>query len=100
MATKKLDDAEHAAFMAGFHLAHPPGPEEADALERAEDVLEACPGSYRVAIPTELAREFLIFHDTLPANSAAMAWAGFLRGMIAQSGAWPGHFHESGRAFQ
>ena len=93
-----LTDAEHAAFMRGFYLAQPPGREEADALARVEEFAPAEPGQLRVAVPKALARAFLAEVEPLPETLAGAAWAGFLRGMVAQAGAAPVHVHESGRA--
>ena len=93
-----MTDEKHAAFLRGFDLAQPPGPEEADALDRAEEFAPAEAGQLYVAVPKDLAKAFLAEVDALPEDLAAPIGAGFLRGMIAQAGGAPGHVHDSGRA--
>ena len=93
-----MTDAEHDAFMAGFDLAQPPGPDEADALEVAQEFAPAESGQLRVAVSKPLAKKFLAELDALPEHLAGAAWSGFLRGMAAQAGGAPVHVHEVGRA--
>lgn len=93
-----MTDAEHVAFMRGFNLAQPPGPEEADALDRAGEFAPAGPGHVHVAVSKDLARALLSELAALPEHLAAAVWLGFLRGQIAQAGAAPVHVHERVRA--
>ena len=90
--------AEHAAFWRGFDLAKPPGSEEADALDRAEEFAPAGSGQIRVAVSKDTARSFLAEVDVAPENLAAATWLGFLRGMVARSGGALVRVHEVGRA--
>ena len=64
-------DEEMAAFWRGFDLAKPSGSDEADALDRAEEVAPAEVGQLRVAVPRDLAKHFLAVADTLPEHLAA-----------------------------
>ncbi len=91
-------DEETAAFWRGFDLARPPGRQEIDALDRAEEVAPVVVGHFRVALPKDLARAILTEVEPLPEALAGATWAGFLRGMVAQAGGAPVHVHESGRA--
>ena len=98
MSAPHMTDEEHVAFLRGFGMAKPPGRDEADALERAEEVAPAEPGQLRVAVPKDLAKAFLSGLDALPADLAGAAWAGFLRGLVAKAGGAPVHVHDGGRA--
>ncbi len=98
MNTPTLTDEEHAAFLRGFNLAQPPGREESDALERAEEVLPIESGQLRVAVPKELARAIAAETEGLPENLSNVTWAGFLRGMVAKVGGAPVHIHHGGTA--
>ena len=93
-----MTDAEHDAFMAGFNLARPPGPDETDALEVAEEVMPSEVGQTRLAVSKPLAKTFLAEIDGLPEELAGAAWAGFIRGMVAQAGGAPVHVHKTGEA--
>ena len=93
-----MTDMEHAAFWRGFNLARPPGPEEVDALDRAEEFAPSDPGKLRVAVPRTLAQAILAEVEPLPEALAGATWAGFLRGMVAQAGGAPVHVHDAGRA--
>ena len=93
-----MTDAERAAFLRGFELAQPPGPEELDALKVAKEIARSVPGHFRVAVSKPLGKAILAEIDSLPEPEAAAAWMGFIRGLIAQAGAAPVHVHESGRA--
>ncbi len=93
-----MTDAEHTAFLRGFDLARPPGPDEADALERAEEVLPARRGTVCVAVSKNLAKTFVAEIDSLPEHLAGAAWSGFLRGLVAKGGGAPFYIHDSGRA--
>ena len=84
-----LTDAEHDAFLRGFNLAQPPGPDEADALDVAEEVMPSEDGQLRVAVSKDVGRAFLAEIDALPEDLAGAVWAGFIRGMIAQAGGVP-----------
>ena len=93
-----MTDAEYAAFLRGFDLAQPPGPEEATALDRANEVAPVVAGQLRVALPKDLALAIVAETEGLPENLANVTWIGFLRGMVAQAGAAPVHVHDAGRA--
>ncbi len=92
-----MTDAEHGAFMAGFNLARPPGREELDALDVAEEFAPAPSETVRVAVSNPLAKTFLAELNTLPEELAGAVWVDFLRGMIAQAGCAPVHVHDIGR---
>ncbi len=98
MATTTRSDAEHAAFMAGFHLARSSDPDDADALDRAAEAAFPEAGHLRVAIPKDLAKAILAEVEALPEHLACAAWAGFIRGLIAQAGGAPVHVHGGGTA--
>ncbi|MEE8286977.1 MAG: hypothetical protein V3R72_09810 [Gammaproteobacteria bacterium] len=93
-----MTDEQHAAFLRGFNLARPPGPDDADALEVAEEIARSVPGQLRVSVPKDVGRAFLAELDALPEHLTGAIWRGFLRGMIAQAGGGPVHVHEEGRA--
>ena len=93
-----MTDEHHAANLRGFNLARPPGPEEADALEVAEKVMPSEAGQLCVAVSKDVGRAFLAELDGLPESLAGAAWAGFLRGLVAQAGGAVAHVHEVGRA--
>ena len=93
-----MTDAEREAFLRGFDLAQPPGPDDADALKIAEELAETATGQTRVVISKDLGATFLAELDALPEHLAGAAWSGFLRGMIAQAGGAPIHVHGGGRA--
>ena len=76
----------------------PPGPNEADALQVAEQLAETATGQTRVVISVDRGRAFLAELDALPEALAGAAWVGFIRGMAAHAGDAPVHVHESGRA--
>lgn len=80
-----MTDPEHAAFLRGFDLAQPPGPDEADALDRVSEFAPAEAGQLLVAVSQDLARAFLSEVDALPEDLAGAAWSGFLRGLVAQA---------------
>ncbi len=80
------------------NLAQPPGPEEIDALKRAEEVLPMETGKLRVAVPRALAKALLAEVEPLPEALAGATWAGLIRGQIARAGGEAVHVHESGRA--
>jgi hypothetical protein len=96
--TESWTDEEHDAFLRGFDLAHPPGPDDAEALKVAEEVMPSEVGQLRVAVSKDLGRAFLAELDSLPEHLAGAAWSGFLRGMIAQAGGAPDHVHGVGQA--
>ena len=98
MNTPTLTDEEHAAFLRGFNLAQPPGREEVDALDRAEEVLPIESGQLRVAVPKELARTIAAETEALPENLFGAIWVDFLRGMVAKAGGAPVHIHDGGTA--
>ncbi len=85
-----MSDQEHAAFLRGFGLAQPPGPEELDAIDRAAEFAPPGPGQLHVAVSKDLAKAFAAEVEPLPENLAAAAWTGFLRGLAAKAGAAPG----------
>ena len=94
-------DEEHAAFWTGFDLAQPPGRQELDALDSANEVLPVDGGQLRVAVSGEIVKAILAETDRLPENLSGPTWLGFLRGMIAQArveSGGPGYVHEGGRA--
>ena len=93
-----MTDAEHSAFMRGFDLAAPPGRAEINALGRAEEVAPAGPGQLHVAVSKDLAKEFLAVVEPLAEDLAGAAWAGFIRGQIAQAGGEVVCVHEGGSA--
>ena len=93
-----MTDQEHDAFLRGFDLAQPPGPDDAAALEVADEIARAEPGQLHLAISKNLARAFLAELDALPEDLAGAAWTGFLRGMAAHAEGAPVHVHESGTA--
>ena len=93
-----MTDEERNAFLRGFELAQPPGPEELDALDRAKDFAPAGPGQLHLAVSKDLARTIAAEVNAQPADLAGATWLGFLRGLVAQAGAAPVHVHESGRA--
>lgn len=93
-----MTDAAHAAFLRGFDLAQPPGDEEADALDRAEEVAPAGPGQLLVAVPKDLAKALLAEVEAAPVDLAGAVWTGFLRGLIAKAGGAPVVVHDSGTA--
>ncbi len=76
MIPASWSDEECAAFYKGFDLAKPPGPDEADALDRAEEFAPAGPGQLHVAVPRALAKAFLAEIEPLPENLAGAAWSG------------------------
>ena len=96
--TETWTDAERTAFWRGFDLAKPPGREEVDALERAEEVLPIESGQLRVAVPKELARAIAAETEALPENLFGAIWVDFLRGMVAKAGGAPVHIHDGGTA--
>ena len=98
MNTVTMTDEEHVAFLRGFDMAQPPGPDEADALDRAKEVAPVVAGQLRVAVPRALGKAILAEVDALPENLAGAAWIGFLRGMVAQAGGAPVHVHDGGVA--
>ncbi len=93
-----MTDAEHAAFLRGFDLAQPPGPDDADALRVAKEFAETATGQTRVVISKDLGATFLAELDSLPEHLAGAAWCGFIRGMAAHADGAPVHVHEEGRA--
>ena len=93
MSTPATTDEEHAAFLRAFDLAQPPGPDDADALDVADEIAPAPSETVRVAVSNLLAKTFLAELDALPEHLAGAAWSGFLRGMIAQAGGAPCHVH-------
>ena len=93
-----MTDAEHTAFLRGFNLAQPPGPEELDAIERVAADAPGEVGQLYVAVSNDLAAAFLAEVEALPDGLAGAAWIGFMRGLIAQAGGAPVHVHEVGRA--
>lgn len=98
MSTLDMTDAERAAFLRGFALARPPGPEELDALERAKDFAPAGPGQLHLAVSKDLAHTIAAEVEAAPEDLAAAIWLGFFRGLAAHAGAAPVHVHASGRA--
>ena len=93
-----MTDAEHDAFLRGFNLAQPPGPDDADALVAAEELAQLATGQTRIVVSKDRGRAFLAELDALPEELTGAAWAGFIRGMIAQAGGAPVHVHQVGRA--
>ena len=98
MGAETLTDAEHDAFLRGFDLAQPPGPDDAEALKAAQEFAENVTGQTRVVIDKDLGAAFLAELDSQPEHLAGAAWAGFLRGMIAQAGGGAVVIHEEGTA--
>ncbi len=68
-----MTDAEHDAFLRGFNLATPPGPDDADALKIAEELAETATGQTRVVISKDLGAAFLAELDALPEDLAGAA---------------------------
>lgn len=93
-----MTSEEHAAFMRGFSLARPPGPEEADALKRAKEFAPAGPGQLPVAVSKDLAKAILAEVEAAPECLAGATWIGFIRGMVAKTSDAPVYCHEVGRA--
>ena len=96
-----MSDVEHTAFLRGFDLARPPGPEEADALDRASELLPVDGGQLRVAVSSETVKAILAETDRLPEHLSGPTWLGFLRGLVAKAGMDSGdpiHVHSPGRA--
>ena len=93
-----MTDEQHSAFLRGFALAQPPGPDDAEALEVAEELAQLATGQTRIVVSIDRGRAFLAELDGLPEHLAGAAWSGFLRGMIAQAGGAPVHVHQIGRA--
>ena len=93
-----MTDEQHAAFLRGFDLAQPPGADDADALRVAQELAENVTGQTRVVISKDRGLAFLDVIDSLPEELAGAAWAGFVRGMVAQAGGAPVHVHAGGRA--
>ncbi len=93
-----MTDAEHDAFLRGFDLAEPPGPDDAAALEVAEELAPSEVGQLRVAVSKDLGRAFLAELDSLPEDLAGAIWAGFIRGMAAHAGGGAVHVHGVGQA--
>ncbi len=81
-----MTDQEHDAFLRGFDLAQPPGPEEIDALDRAKDFAPPGPGQLHLAISRDLAKAIAAEVEAAPEDLAAATWLGFIRGMVAQAG--------------
>ena len=75
-----------------------PGPEEAAALEVAEEIAPAPSETVRVAVSRYTGKQFLAVVDSLPEHLTGAIWSGFLRGMAAHAGGAPVHVHEEGRA--
>ena len=78
-------DEQHDAFLRGFNLAQPPGPDDADALEVAEEIAPAPSETVRVAVSKDTGKKFLAVVDSLPEHLAGAAWLGFVRGLVAQA---------------
>ena len=93
MNAMAMTDEEHTAFMRGFNLAQPPGPDEAAALKVAEDFAPPGPGQFHLAISKDLAKAFAAEVEPLPETLAAAAWLGFVRGLIAHTGGELVHVH-------
>ena len=93
-----LTDAERDAFLRGFDLAQPPGPDDADALRAAQELAQTATGQTKVVISVENGRAFLAELDSLPEYLAGAAWAGLIRGLAAHAGAAPVVVHGSGTA--
>ena len=93
-----MTDAEHDAFLRGFDLARPPGPDDDDALDVAEEVMPSEVGQLCVAVSKDAGAAFLAELDALPEELAGAAWLGFIRGIIAQAGGGPVHVHDVGEA--
>ena len=93
-----MTDPERDAFLRGFSLAAPPGPDEAAALKVADEFAPSEAGQLRVAVSKDVAKAFLAELNSLPEHLAGAAWAGFVRGMVAQAGGAPVHVHNVGRA--
>ena len=93
-----MTDAEYDAFLRAFNLGRAPGPDEADALEVAEEIAPAPSETVRVAVSKDTGKKFLAVVDSLPEHLAGAAWSGFLRGMAAYAGGGAVHVHEEGRA--
>ena len=93
-----MTDEESTAFWRGFDLAQPPGREELDAIDRAEEFAPSDDGQLRLAVSKEVGAAFVVELDRLPGGLAAAAWLGFLRGLASKSGGAPVHVHQLGRA--
>jgi hypothetical protein len=93
-----MTDEQHATFLRAFALARPPGLDDADALEVAEEVLPSEVGQFCVAVSKDLGATFLAELDALPEHLAGPIWSGFLRGMAAHAGGAPVHVHQAGEA--
>lgn len=98
MNTPAMTDEEHSVFLRGFDLAQPPGPDDANALKVAEEVIPSKAGQLCVAVSKPLAKKFLAELDSLPKHLAGAIWAGFLRGLTAKAGGAPVHVHDGGLA--
>ena len=59
MNTPAMTDEEHSVFLRGFDLAQPPGPDDANALKVAEEVIPSKAGQLCVAVSKPLAKKFL-----------------------------------------
>ena len=93
-----MTDEQHSAFLRGFALAQPPGPDDAEAFRAAQELAQATTGQTRIVVSKDLGAAFLAELDALPEYLAGAAWSGFLRGMAAHADGAPVHVHESGRA--
>ena len=93
-----MTDAEHAAFLRGFAVAVPPGPEEIDAIKHVREFGPDDSELTRVAISKSTAKKFMAEIDALPEDLAGASWCGFLRGLVAQAGGEVAYVHHGGTA--